>query len=261
MEHFNDKILELRKLKKQLIHHETSLNEKKLEEIKNAVNLIQEKYDSKIEAVNLDISKTEEEEIKYNKVVETASIFNRNAIVKVMRDIIRIYEGYNFIYKQINYCPDSKRRIKQERAKVLISSKKNNFIKDDVDISKLYALQKSGDGIILEWNDEFFNKPYIKFYGLTEDNELKINVKLNKFPYLKQYIDFVILYCIKNDCYTKYLSEEKLEKLKIQFINDNVENIQKYHEIVKENEEFEMKKEIENNAKYRAKQLRKALNK
>jgi len=259
MKHFKDKILELKKIKKELINEEISLNDKKMEEVKSTINLINKKYDPKIRAVNLDISKIEKEQNDYNVIVQIASMFMINSTVKIMRDLIRIYEGKNFVYEKIRYCPDSKRIIIQEDAKVLVYDKRMKFIKDGIDISKLYALQKSGDGIVLDWREESIYKKFICFYSFS-DNELKINVKLNRFPYLKQFIDYVISYCIENNCYRGCLTEEQLEDLKIKLIKDNVEYIQKYHEKVRNDEQEEFNKQLNKNIEYRAKQLRKALN-
>ena len=131
MKHFKDRILELEKIKKELINEEISLNDKKLEEVKSTINLINKKYDPKIRAVNLDISKIEKEQNDYNVIVQSASMFMINSIVKIMRDLIRIYEGKNFVYEEISYCTDSKRIIIQEGAKVLVYDKTYQFSFDN----------------------------------------------------------------------------------------------------------------------------------
>lgn len=261
MKNFNEELVELKKLRKELINNENTLNEKKLNEVKDAVNLIQEKYDPKIKKINLDISQTEDNIKKLNENIVKYSTFDTRDMVEIMTDIIRIYEGEQFILDEVYYHPNPKRIIIAEKALLLANKAKQKFLRNkDCYKERIYSIQKHGDGIVLNWKVESENRNYIKFYDFNHVDELMTNIKLNKFPYLKQFIDFVILHRMSNNI-KKDLPIGKLEKLKYEFIKDNIENIRKYHEMVKFNEENEMKKEINKNAEYRNKQLRKALKK
>ncbi len=259
---FEEKIAELRNLRKQLIIKERNLEDSMKKEKDEALKTIGDKYLPEIKKTSHNILKSEENIVKFNENVVKVSTFDCKFITKIMRELIRIYEGENFIYKNIRYCPNSKQRIKQNRAQILISDKRKDFISDGVDISRLYSLQKNGDGIILDWNERLLSSDTISFYQLTDDDELKTNIKLNRFPYLKQFIDFIISYCLVNENYMELnLTEEQIENLKKQFLLDNLDNIKKYQEMVKFNEQLKVQEEVEKNAEYRNKQLTKALNK
>lgn len=262
METFNEKLAELRNLRKELIIKERNLQDNMKKEKEEAIKAIGDKYLPEIKKTSLNILKSEEDISNFNKNIVKCATFDCQFMIKIMREFIRLYEGENFIYKNIRYCPNPKQRIKQNRAQVLISDKRDNFIKDGIDIFKLYSIQKNGDGIILDWNERLLSSNSISFYRLTEDDELKTNIKLNRFPYLKQFIDFIVSHCLSNENYKElYLTENEIEDLKKQFILDNLDNIKKYHDMVKFNEQLKFQEEVDKNAEYRDKQLVKALNK
>ncbi len=244
MKNFNEKLVELRKLRRELISKENNINEQK-----------------EIKKVELDIIRADEDIYKFNKKIIECSTFYVRDIVEVITNIIRIYEGKQFVLDEFHYHPNPERLIITEKALVLLSKEKQKFLRTGTHhIGKVHAIQKHGDGIVLNWDINKGNKNYIKFYDFNHVNELMSNIKLNRFPYLKDFIDFVILYKINNKIEDD-LSFKKLLDLKQQFIFANVEKIEKYHEIVKFNEENKMKKEIDKNAENRNKQLKKALRK
>lgn len=257
MESFNEKLAELKRLRKKLINKENDLEDNMKKEKSYANKAIEDKYIPEIENIFLKIEQSEEEINEFNEEIVRCSTFDIWDIVQIMKEIIKIYEGETYIYKQITYTRDSKRNISSSFAKVLFSDKRKKLITHHIDISKLYSIQKNGDGIILDWNDDIFEKKYINFYSITDDGKLKSNIKLSKFPYLKQFIDFVISYEVNNN-YEK-LNFTELQNLKYEFIVNNVEEIEKYHETITFNEQINAQKEIDKKVKYRNKQLIKAI--
>lgn len=259
MEEFNQTLAELTNKRKKLINNEKTIRAKKDNEIVESTKIIENKYKQELEKISCDIEEIESDIQELAAKIIFYSYFNYRSIVKIMRDIIRIYEGESFIYREIDYCPNPKRRIITEKARILIVEKKESFIKRYCDKSKLYSILKNGDGIILDW-DVQRDTSYINFYDATADGELKSNVKLSKFPYLKQFINFAISFCIENNL-KRDLPLYELEKLKQEFIRNNVIKIKEYHEMVKFNEGIKLQNQVEKNAEYRNKQLIKALNK
>ena len=221
MQTFNEKILELKKLRKE---------------------------------INQDIN-------KFNERIVNCSTFYTYNIVEILIDIIRVYEGKQFKLAEYRYHPKPERLIITETAMLLLNYKKQSFLDQGTcHKGKVYALQKHGDGIVLNWDVKSANKKSVKFYDVNHVNELVPNIKLNKFPYIKEFIDFVISYRI-NKGLEEDISIGCLTKLKEEFIICNSDNIKQYHETVKNREEEKMQKEINENNKYRNKRLQKILRK
>jgi len=251
MKNYNEEITILKNSRKQII--EKIIMFEKNNNLGFSKDYVEGIRNLSFELMKVDrILNEKQKEIIYN------SYFDYKIISKIMSDIIRIYEGKNFVYKEIPYHPESKRRIIFKDARVLIFDEKLKYLSKNCDIAKIYSVIKNGDGIVLDWDFYYdYENSYVKFYKLNDKGELKSNIKLNKFPYLKRFIDYVINYSMSN----KNITEEKLEQLKNHFIEDNEEDIREYHEVVKINEENEMKEKIDKNIKYRDKQLKKALKK
>lgn len=263
MTNLEERITELRNIRRNLIGTEQSLQDNMKNEKQEADKEIADKYLPLIKNTAKRILKSEEDMDKFYEKLVNYSTFEYRSFIEIMKEIIKVYEGENFIYKEIRYFPQPIRKSTyHKRSKVLFLDKRKTLINQDIDISKLYAVQKHGDGIVLEWDDTFMGLDYISFYKINDNGELKTNIKLNRFPYLKQFIDFIISYHLENENYVgPKLKVEEIEKLKNQFIFDNLDNIKKYHEMVKFNEQRKMEKEIEKNAEYRNKQLLKSLSK
>lgn len=209
--------------------------------LQNAIKNI-EYYSNKIKEIN-------ETLIKY-------SIFNYKTITNVLRVLIRVYEGKNFILEDVNYQPNPERKIITEEARVLVNQDKAAFNDIEKNKDKLYAMQKHGDAIILDWKIK--SKEFVKFYDLAGNDNLKHNIKTNKFQYVMDFIDYVVTFCYKNNI-DEELTEEHLFELMKLFVFEHVEDIKRYHEEIKQQEENDMRKQIIENSQYRNKQLKKVL--
>lgn len=197
----------------------------------------------------------------FNEKIVNCSTFYTYHIVEILTDIIRVYEGKQFKLGEYCYHPNPKRLIMTETAMLLLNYKRQSFLEQGTcHKGKVYALQKHGDGIVLNWNIKGSNKKLVKFYDINHVNELVTNIKLNKFPYIKEFIDFVISYRISHNL-EEDISIGRLTKLKEEFIICNSENIKEYHKVVKTKEEERMQKEINKNNEYRNKRLQKILRK
>ena len=99
------------------------------------------RYRKEIEGLQeLTILKSEEDMDKFYEKVVNYSTFEYRSFIKIMKEIIKIYEGENFIYKEIRYFPQPIRKSTyHKRSKVLFLDKRKTLINQDIDISKLYA--------------------------------------------------------------------------------------------------------------------------
>ena len=189
-----------------------------------------------------------------NKIM-IASNFDIESISKVLIDLINIYDGKRFVLSNIFYIDDELNCYIDGEVKALINVDK---VENMSRLSHLNILQKEGNLIALDWHKSSKN---ISFYcrNICKNHDLINNIKLNKFPYLKNFIDFVISYKIENNKID--LTKEELEDLKNKFVYDNVDEIQQYHDIVYFEAEKKYEKELENNAKHRDKILERTLRK
>ena len=260
MKNFNEDLQKLRKLRKSLVGKEKKLISKRDCEIDTERTNILKKYEPQLEKISSNISDNQNEIKELEAKIASYSVFDVSLITEILKDIIKVYTGENFYYKEVDYCPNPKRQIICERVKVLVSLKGLKYIGHRAYESRLHSLAKNGDGIILNWKVTKANAEYINFYAINENGQLEPNIKLNMFPYVKSFIDFVISYSIENNL-NKELTEEELEKLKSTFIFNNEESIKSYHQEIESKEEQESKKEISERSEYRAKQLLKALKK
>ena len=185
-----------------------------------------------------------------DKIVD-ASTFNIKTMSKTFTDLIRIYDGKNFVLRKINYVDDTKTCVFSSGSVTLLINKYR--ISDDARLSHINIMQKEGNAIPLCWNNET-NK--FKLY-YRNDTDLANMVKLNRFPYLKDFANFVISYKIKKGIIN--LNKVELEKLKLKFLYHHKDDIKNYHEIKKQQEKIEHDKKLEEAYECMGKLLIKAL--
>ena len=222
---YNERLNELREKRRELI------NKKHISVIFKESNDAK-KFDS-------EIRKIDDYLFYFKDKIIDASTLNIKTISKVFTDLIRIYDGKNFVLRKINYVDDTKKIIfSQGTVNLLINKYK---ISDDARLSHINILQKEGNTIPLCWNNET-NK--FKLYNKKGmNNDLASTVKLNKFPYLKEFADFVISYKLKTGIVN--LNKVELKKLKKKFVYYHKDEIENYHEIKKQEEKIENDKQLE----------------
>ena len=175
-----------------------------------------------------------------DKIVN-ASTLNIKTISKVFTDLIRIYDGKNFVLRKMDYIDDTKKVILTSGNVRLLINKYR--ISEDARLSHINILQKEGNAIPLCWNNE---TNIFKLYSKKGmNNDLASTVKFNKFPYLKEFADFVISYKLETGIVN--LNKVELDKLKKKFVYYHKDEIENYHNINKQNEKIEHDKQLEDN--------------
>ena len=128
MESFNEKLAELKRLRKELINKENNLQDNMKKEKNDANKAIEDKYIPEIEKTFSKIQESEEKIDEFNEEIVRCSTFDLWDIVSIMKEIIKIYEGENYIYNRITYTRDSKRNISSSFAKVLFSDNAQGYL-------------------------------------------------------------------------------------------------------------------------------------
>lgn len=248
---------ELERLQREKKDLTQSINDNKIKkenEIMEAQRLIEEKYDGLIQKDDRNLCETKSAIDFLKKKIAECSEFNgecARTLISMIIDIIKVYEGKNYIQQTLIYSLDSKRPIKTQRANVIISkNRKLDKDKSESQLSKINIRIKEGNALVLNWNDSFSDSKYIKFYDL-KDNNIKHNVSFGKFNYIKEFVDYIISYRLENGL--KEITTKEIEKLEIMFLRDNLYEIREYHEYLAEKEKEVAIEQAQENANHREK--------
>ena len=186
-----------------------------MKELKSTKKLIESSYNAKINKTDERIENQKEKLENLKNQIVDASVFDP-IIGDMLIYLIRIYEGENFHHRALVYNEYDK--SKESFARVLINNKVK--INRENNISKLNILVKEGNLIVLNW--DMISDDNVLFYYLNDSNDLTRKVKLNKFPYLKEFIDSVISYKIAKNIRTE-MSKGELENIKNEFIYSHID--------------------------------------
>lgn len=262
MKGYNNELKSLLKEKKELTKRINDNKIKKENELSESQRLIEEKYDNIIQQYDRNLCETRDAIDFLKKKIAEFSEFNgecARTLICMIIDIIKVYEGKNYIQQTLIYSLDSKRPIKTQRANVIISShRKLDKDKSESQLSKINIRIKEGNALVLNWNDNFSDSKYIKFYDL-KDNDIKHNVSFGKFNYIKEFVDYIISYRLENGL--KEITTKEIEKLEIMFLRNNVYDIQEYHEYLAEREKELAIEQVQENANHREKIFLRRINK
>lgn len=249
---YNTKLKNLRSAKNETIENIKILDKNKLEEIEEAKRLIEEKYLT-LELKSLDeLNKNVDELCNYSKLIEEYSTMY-NGIFDILLELISIYEGEPYVLEKLNYHKNNS--LPSEVWNVFMIMSKSTFqnIKNPRYVKEgyYYHLLKSGLAIkvIEDWS-QYDLPDKISFYKTDNMSRIIPQINFNKFPYVNQFIDYVINYRLENNI--KHLSKIVMYKLKDEFILLNFDNICNNYKM---KEEQKLKESIENiNTEYEHKQ-------
>ena len=155
------------------------------------------------------------------KKIEDYSSFDLVMIGEALSKIINYYENETYSYQQthyfcIDYAVGGGMIFVAHPALIINDSVKRRFYSfktDDLD-----TLIQEGNGVILIDDLKNSEVDSINIYSFNDKtNELKLNVLFGRFKYLKDFINKVIVYKLKNNITD--ISNEELESIMYEFIN------------------------------------------
>lgn len=210
----NDILTEKRKEKKDLLKS-AMYNKEKLENEKS--KKVKNDYYINMNTAYLRITRTNLEIDNICSKIKENSKFNVEEIGAIVSDLVTIFEGEKFTYKLACYEPSN--------WFVLITSdeKDQKYFRKQ----QMYSIRKKGDALIFPVSN-IFSEASVYFYTADKMHRVNQTVGFGKFSYVKEFIDELILYKIKNN--KEYLSPEEMEELKYNFIKSRVDDIQKKYE-------------------------------
>lgn len=217
---------------------------KQLEEVReqclSEVKKIENEKNMELEQINqkyLNLSKSTYEKLKeqndkiysYYLKLEEYSNFYLGDIGNILADLIGIFEGKDYVYQRTYYNRYGYQyELVQEFVTMIVQ--KNEYKKFYND-KEFYALKHEGKSFVLLNNKQSDYR--ISFYKVNkEEYSLIQNVDWEKFDYVQEFINEVILYKISQN--SKDISLEELKKLEIDFVLSQIEQIERKLFIKKE---------------------------
>ena len=236
---YKNELERLQREKKDLTQSINNNKIKKENEIKEAQRVIEEKYDGLIQKEDRNLCETIGAiDFLKKKVVEFSEFKGAIAwnLICAMIDIIRVYEGKEYIVQDINYPVDGKSIYDTNKAYLIINNERK--LNKEIVIHQLYEINirvKEGNAIVLNWDAPYTsNINSFKFYDL-KDHNIKHNASLGRFNYIKRFIDYIISYRLENGIIE--LTPEDIINLEKMFLRDNFYDIEEYHKYLTEKRE------------------------
>lgn len=241
---FNDKLKELREIKKVVLNRCKS-QATRFNEYRNRqqLNLLRENYK--------DLDKINERIDIFCKEIENYSAFKLEDLGKKLAELITIFEGEKYVYQKthVMYNDDT-----FDSLDVIVL---NNLKKYNYKSRYFYSLIKKGNAIDLQDSNVYIN--YVLFYEAdTYLHRIKQNTKFGKLSYVKEFIDLLISYKIENKI--EDLSKEQLQEFFYEFVKARIDKINEKYQILKEYEQKNKDEIIFHHEKVRERKLNKILN-
>ena len=202
---------------------------------------IKDKHLPKIQSAHNEIEECEQRIDEYCKKIEEYSTFDDQVIGEVLSSIISAFEKKAYFYQdacyytsQTEYYLFEKREYDVcKQVKIIVAESERHTQYDDeyLGARSLNRLADRGLALILDEDiDPLSNK--ITFYRSNAINHNLIpKVNFEKFPYIKDFVDYVISYRMENNL--KEISKEELDKIKVKFLIFNEEEIDSKYQIDK----------------------------
>ena len=157
------------------------------------------------------------------KILEKYSNFDMRILGPILASIASIFEGHEFVYQDniMTGEKDVNGYYNNINYLMLVDSFKwqDNFI---IKKSSFSSRTNNPSKNTFEYEEKFYNA--INYY-VTGEGDVKPVLEGTKFPYLKEFVDFVITYRMKNNL--ENIKEDVLLSLRKEFIVSHMEKITK----------------------------------
>ena len=249
-----EQLNDLRKAKKSIIFSKELIDYSYIFKIQNAKtqeekqNIIaKNNFEKKEIYKKIDVYNEKIDECLNN--IENYSMFESSIIIPVIKNLVSIFEGENFISQYTCHkCGNSLKNIT-----IIVSESNSKELYYDE--RYLYSLVKNGNAIILG-NEEYCNN-VIKFYKSDSMHRINQCVNFKNFSYVKEFIDFLINFKFEKNLVN--LSEEIIKCLEAEFIKSKLEEIKINYDKKDEECKIKMEQQINHENKIRERQLKKVL--
>ena len=259
---FNASLSKLRNKKSSILQSIKDLNNSKEQEIKEAIQKIEEKYASLGQKYEDKFDIAYIQTYNYCNLIEKYSILNREDISIVLSELISTFEGKTYVPQSLLYHVDGESPAAFWNIFMIMPKGIIEKIKDPrrVQVRYINHLLKNGFAIKLcdEWSQSKWPNE-LSFYKTDGMCRVNQNISFKWFTYVKCFIDFVINYRIENKI--DEISFEDLEKLKEQFILMNIDTIEDRYKTLADAEQSKINEIINDDYKHKQKLLKRFVNK
>lgn len=225
---YNSKLKSLRTIKNQTVKKLQELEKK--EELEEDKQLKEEKYSRELYKQIVDL-------YNYTKLIEKNGTMD-SKIFHVITELIAIFEGENYVCQRLNYHKEKTSKTAYRETIMILSKNLYDNIKSTSypkRITERYFHHLLKNGLAIKIVDEwsaFFLPNEFSFYETGKIGTINPQISFKGFPYIKEFIDYIINYRIDNNI--EKLSEEEMHILKDKFILLNIDNIQNNYQLTTE---------------------------
>lgn len=194
---------------------------------------IKDKHLPKIQAMHNEVEACEQKIDQFCKTVEVCSTFNSQDIGDVLSSIISSFEGRSYFYQdacyytsQVEYFLFEKKQFDVcKQVKIIVAETERHTQYDDecLGARSLSRLADRGLALVLDEDTNPLNETITFYQSNATNHNLTQNVNYGKFTYVKDFIDYIVSYRIKNNL--TEITREELEKIKVDFLLFNEEQI------------------------------------
>lgn len=171
------------------------------------------------------------------KIMEKYSNFDMQVLGPILASIVSIFEGHEFAYqdvivtgeKDVNGYYSSTNYLMIVDSRQWQANYSNNDIIDNLSLNgqafiikknHIFSRTKKMEKSSFEYEEKFYD---IVNYYINGEGDVKPLLKDNQFPYLKEFIDYVIIYRMNNNLGNT--KKETLLTLRKEFIASHIDQI------------------------------------
>lgn len=259
---FNTNLSKLRNRKSSLLQSIKDLNSNKEQEMKEAIQKIEEKYASLDQKYEAEFDAAYIQTYNYCNLIEKYSILNREDISIVLSELISTFEGKTYVPQRLLYHVAGESSAAFWNIFMIMPKDIIEKIEDPRRVQGRYINHLLKNGFAIKLCDEWSQSKWpneLSFYKTDGMCRVNQNISIKGFTYVKSFIDFVINYRIENKI--DEISFEKLEKLKEQFILMNIDTIENRYKTLADVEQSRSNEIINDDYKHKQKLLKRLVNK
>lgn len=258
---YNNELKNLRNNKNLVVDEIKYLDKSKTKELKELKKLVEQKY-SELKQVSFNDLNTKPREVdNYCKLIEKNSTMG-SEIFDVITELISIFEGEHYILERLNYHKYNSSPASVWETYMIMPKNVFDNITNPKYIRERYFhhLKKHGIALIIveDWSLYYLPNDFT-FYKTENMGRLIPQISFKGFPYIKEFIDYIINYRIENKI--DDLTEEDMRKLKEEFILLNVDNILNNYQLKKEKKMQQINKNINSEYEHSEKVLKRLVKK
>lgn len=262
MDHILKEIIGVKEQQEICQQKKEELELKQNQKLKELEETLREKYRSSKELITKEMKRLNKGVETYSQKIKTFSTFPISMIGEIFADLLTTYEGEPYCFQKTKYRTKIIKNCIFDRVEVdVIKNIAMMIKKEDMEPEYHYSFHNpalfahNGEIIVLdECEKEDTLGDEICFYEFNSStNQLSSHVRFGRFDYVKEFIDFVIDFRIKNNRLD--IDVEEMQGLLKQFFNQKKEEIKANYQLRLAEKKEQASQQYEEARKHFQKQL------